>query len=92
MNTEFTEVVIGENVTEIGAYAFFKSTSLKNVYVKSTTPPSIGKWAFCYEKSAYHYQYPPIPNLKIYVPMNSVEDYKTQWSLYADNIVGYEYE
>ena len=92
MSSKFTEVIISENVSQIGAYAFFESTSLQNVYVKSVIPPSVGSKAFCYTKSNYHGEYPPIPNLKIYVPTASVEAYKSAWSTYASIIEGYDFE
>ena len=91
-SSKFTEAIIGENVTQIGAYAFYESTSLRNVYVKSTTPPSIGTRAFCYNKNAYSGDYPPISNLKIYVPTSSVDAYKSAWSTYSSIIEGYDFE
>ena len=91
-SSKFTEAIIGENVTQIGAYAFYESTSLQNVYLKPTTPPSIGTMAFCYKKNAYSGDFPPIPNLKIYVPTSSVDAYKSAWSTYSSIIEGYDFE
>ena len=52
------------------------------MYCKSTTPPTLGTGAF--DTNA--------PSRKIYVPSESVDAYKTNWSAYADAIVGYDFE
>ena len=59
-----TTVTIGSGILEIKAEAFYYqySSSLK-VYCKATTPPIIGQNAFS-------------PNVTIYVPKSSVEDYR----------------
>lgn len=61
------------------------------VYCKATTPPtadlgSNSSWRAFAER--------PYPELVIYVPMESVELYKSaeHWSKYAANIVGYDFE
>jgi hypothetical protein len=55
-----------------------------NVYCKATTPPTGGGYMFSNNAS----------NRNIYVPMESVEAYKSVpgWSKYADAIVGYNFE
>lgn len=75
-----TTVTIGSGILEIKAEAFYYqfSPSLK-VYCKATTPPLIGQNAFS-------------PNVTIYVPKSSVEDYRAFWSAYASKIVGYDFE
>jgi hypothetical protein len=75
-----TTVTIGSGILEIKAEAFYYqySSSLK-VYCKATTPPIIGQNAFS-------------PNVTIYVPTSSVEDYRAFWSAYASKIVGYDFE
>jgi hypothetical protein len=75
-----TTVTIGSGILEIKAEAFYYqySSSLK-VYCKATTPPIIGQNAFS-------------PNVTIYVPKSSVEDYRAFWSAYASKIVGYDFE
>ena len=57
--------------------------NLENVFIRALTPPSIssGIFAECHE------------NLTIYVPEQSVEEYRSAdvWSVYSDRIVGYLY-
>ena len=78
-----TSVTIGNSVTTIGDYAFYGCSSLTSVYCKATTPPAGRIDMFYYNASGR----------KIYVPMESVEAYKSAngWSDYADAIVGYEF-
>lgn len=84
-----TELVIPQNVNKVHAWAFFGCHNLKNVYCKPTLPPSITysnllTWvAFSSQASGR----------KIYVPMESVEAYKSAegWSEYADDFVGYDF-
>lgn len=105
-NSKITKVVIGENVTKIGnrtfcgdksiktiviphsiSYigvgAFSYCKSLEEVYCKPTTPPTLSPSAFDSNAS----------DRLIYVPTESVDAYKaaTNWSTYADYIVGYDF-
>lgn len=77
--TSLTYVNIPSGVTEIGDNAFRICSSLRTVRVSSPVPPTLGYYAFseCSE------------NLKINVPAESLEAYKTApgWSEYADKIV-----
>ena len=87
-----TSVIIPDCVTTIGAYAFQYCDSLTSVYCKATTPPT----ALSYDAYGYYNWYAFDENAsdrKIYVPMESVEVYKSAqgWSEYADAIVGYEF-
>ena len=82
-----TSVTIGDSVTTIGYEAFYNCSSLTSVYCKPTTPPTTivdynGYWCAFDENAS---------GRKIYVPMESVEAYKSAsyWSSYADDIVGY---
>lgn len=72
------EIDLGENVNDIGNYAFYNVTSLRKVICRATTPPTLGSWAFWSTPAT------------IYVPDASVSTYKTtsQWENYADRIVG----
>ena len=86
--SSLTSITIPDSVTEIGGYALSSCTSLTNVYCKPTTPPTASPldndWrAFRFTHS----------DLKIYVPMESVEAYMSAegWSEYADAIVGYNF-
>ena len=81
--SSLTSVTIGDNVTTIGYGAFAYCSSLTSVYCKAITPPAGGSNMF------YNNAY----GRKIYVPMESVEAYKSAeyWSDYADAIVGYNF-
>ncbi len=81
--SSLTSVTIPDSVTTIGNSAFSWCESLTSVYCKATTPPDEGFYMF----------YKNASGRKIYVPMESVEAYKSEWiwSDYADAIVGYEF-
>ena len=80
--TSLTSVTIGNSVTSIGINAFNGCNNLTSVYCKSTTPPSADYEIFGTNESIK----------KIYVPINSLDAYKsaTNWSQYADIMVGSE--
>ena len=81
--SSLTSVTIGDSVTTIGEWAFQGCWSLTSVYCKATTPPA-GE-SIMFHDCSY--------DLKIYVPVESVEAYKSAlyWSDYADAIVGYDF-
>ena len=83
-----TSVTIPDSVTSIRYAAFADCSSLTSVYCKPTTPPA----ALSYEEGWYAF-YNNAPDRKIYVPMESVEAYKSAegWSEYASYIVGYNF-
>ena len=78
------EVVIPESCLAIGIQAFKRSFDYEtlSIYCRSLTPPCLGRDALSADISA------------IYVPMQSVEAYKsnTKWSSFADIIIGYDYQ
>ena len=78
-----TSVAIHDSVTTIRHGAFYECSSLTSVYCKATIPPAGGDYMFSYNASGR----------KIYVPMESVEAYKSAygWSDYVDDIVGYNF-
>ena len=78
-----TSVTIPDSVTTIGDYSFAWCSSLTSVYCKATTPPAGGPSMFDGNASGR----------KIYVPLESVEAYKSAsyWSDYADAIEGYNF-
>ena len=80
--TNLTSIEIGEGVRTIGERAFEGCLGLKSMYLRSTTPPSLGSLVFSYCPAVF------------YVPMEAVEAYKNAegWSKYAsDRIVGYNF-
>ena len=79
--TSLTSITIPDSVTKIGECAFFNCTSLKELYCKATTPPTGGTDMFNNNAE----------ERKIYVPISSLEAYRTAqyWSAYADSIEGY---
>ena len=88
--SSLTSVTIPDSVTTIGNSAFSSCSSLTSVYCKATTPPLTiynyyGEW-YAFNGNA--------SDRKIYVPMESVEAYKSAqgWSEYASAIVGYNFE
>ena len=83
-------VTISESVESIDDGVFGWCESLKDVYCKAIIPPAttLGQWGNWYTF------YGCSDELTIYVPMESVEAYKTAegWSQYADQIVGFDFE
>lgn len=69
---------IPASVTRIGDYAFYYCSSLESLTIYATTPPTLGSLVF--EGTS--------DNLKIYVPAESVDTYKTasRWSAHASKI------
>ncbi len=108
MNKLLTSVVVPDSVTTIGFTAFSYCDKLKSVTIgrgivdlgesnfricsllaeincMATTPPDLG--------SKYSFEKTNDEPYTIYVPMESVDAYKTAeyWSLHADHIVGKEF-
>ena len=80
-----TSVTIPDSVTEIGYQAFYKCDSLKEIYCKPTTPPTVGSNNIFYNNAT---------DRKIYVPIASVNAYKkaSGWSDYSSDIIGYDFQ
>lgn len=76
-----TDIILSKNITNINFRAFQDCKLLTDVYLYATTPPILQ------EEMAF---YGCHSNLKIHVPVGSVETYKTatNWSVYADKIIG----
>jgi hypothetical protein len=77
--TSLINVTIGEGVTSIGRYAFDGCTNISAIYIRATVPPTLGTNSF-------------IKNKAIYVPKDSLSDYKEKWNAYANYIFSYDYE
>ena len=79
-------ITLPASIERIETKTFEGCTNLKTVYVKATTPPNMSSSAFPYYESQEL-------NCKIYVPVESVEEYKkaNNWSRYADQIEGYNF-
>ena len=81
--TSLTSVTIPDSVTWIGERAFYNCDSLTSVYCKAITPPMGSLDMFEGNTS----------DRKIYVPMESVNKYKSAgyWKEYANSIEGYNF-
>lgn len=81
--TELEEIEFGNLVSSIANYSFRNCTNLTKITCHATTPPTLASNAFTNAGS-----------LTIYVPSSSLETYKTatNWSKYADKMVGIEEE
>ena len=77
--SNLTEIVIPNSVVSIGTYAFSSCYALNTITCMANNPPVLGEEVFGQS-----------PIQVIFVPMSSVEAYKTAngWSQYADVIVG----
>ena len=75
--TGLISITIPGSVTAIEFNAFNNCTGLTSIILLPTTPPSVSTYAFSNTSDC-----------PIYVPANSVEEYKTvqNWSFYADRI------
>lgn len=76
--TGLTSVTIGSGVTSIGSWAFENDSNITTFRILATTPPT-ASYIFG-GNSSQGYVMPPC---LIYVPEESVEDYKDAWSSYA---------
>lgn len=79
-------ITLPASIKQIEPQIFEGCTNLKTVYVKATTPPEMSYWVFADNE---HNNL----NCKIYVPVESVEEYKkaSNWKTYADQIEGYNF-
>ena len=73
--TALKNITLPSSVTRIEQYAFSNCTGLESITVEATTPPSIQSGVFNGTNDC-----------PIYVPAESVEVYKTNWSTWADRI------
>lgn len=87
--TNLRTITIPSTVSVIGSAAFQRCYSMRSMYFKSTTPPAIQSDTFVMSGASRMN-----PLVKIYVPRNSVNAYKTatNWSDIADHIYPYDYD
>lgn len=80
--SKLTNITIGSSVTEIGDFVFNDSNNLTSVYLKPSTPPSLGTNSF----SGTH------TDLQIYVPNEYRTNYRIaqDWNYYR--LVGYDFK
>lgn len=74
--TSLTAITLPESLSEFKDWAFNKCSSLRRVTFLAKNPPKAGYNPFDGCDS----------NITFYVPKDSVEAYKTQWSRYEDSI------
>ena len=80
-NPTITTIIFGEKVESLPKNLCNHMTALTTIYSKNPTPPTLNSsFVYCYN----------IQN--VYVPKESIEQYKISWSLFADKIVGYDFE
>lgn len=80
--TGLTSVTLPETIESIGAKAFEYCSNFTSLYIKATTPPSLGEKLF----------YPWAAQKTIYVPTSSVNAYTDAWPDYSGIITGYDFE
>ena len=77
--TSLTNITIPASTTSIESNAFLGCSQLATVTCLATMPPTLGG-------DAFHEGGGPISGIAIYVPYESVEAYKSNWSTYTDMI------
>lgn len=75
--SSLTTLTIGTGITSIGNMVFYGNPNLTSITIKATTPPVLGSNNNAFDNTN---------NSPIYVPEESVEDYKLAWSKYASRI------
>jgi len=70
-----TSVSLGASLSSISSFTFYNCTSLNDITITTTLPPTLGQYAFDNTN-----------NCPIYCPDVSVEDFKLEWTQYADRI------
>lgn len=74
-----TYIAIPDSVESIGVSAFVDCTSLTGVTINATTPPTLGNFAFDLTNDC-----------PIFVPYESLDDYKSAWSAYSNRIYAWK--
>lgn len=84
IKTQNLTITIPASVTNIGSYAFDSIKNINWIKVLNPIPATLGIGVITISTSLYYSS----PNVKIYVPDESVDAYKgaTNWKAYANNI------
>lgn len=105
--SEIETITMGDQITHIEGYAFAWCPNLKSITLSAGLKDISGYNAFLHSDNLetiycraivpplyYDNQMSDFPNLKIYVPEQSLELYKRNagWSLYKKYFVGYKYD
>lgn len=82
--SNLTTITIPESIESIDGNTFAGCTKLEQIYLKSSTPPTMTNYI---SNGSLH------ENFIFYVPTSSVAAYKNaeKWSNYADHIVGFDF-
>lgn len=82
--SNLTTITIPESIESIDGNTFSGCTKLEQIYLKSSTPPTMTNYI---SNGSLH------ENFIFYVPTSSVAAYKNaeKWSNYADHIVGFDF-
>ena len=81
--SSLSNIILPSTLSNIGEVAFSRCSNLMDIYVKSTTSPVIKSNTFSNTPAG----------MRIYVPMESVDEYKaaTYWQKYSNVIIGYDF-
>lgn len=88
-SSKLKEVHLGNGIREIAMGAFTNCINLQTLYIRATTPPTLGDYALL-QDSGGNYSY---IGCTIYVPESAVGTYKSDpnWSKYEDYIRAYDF-
>ena len=75
--TALTKVIIPSTITDIDRESLFKCSAMKTLIIKAVKPPTLSN-------NSFGYGFPNTCN--IYVPDESVEEYKMTYSNYSKQI------
>ena len=88
-SSKLQEVHVGSGIANIGYGSFANCINLQTLYIRATTPPTLGDIALVQDSSG-DYKY---LGCTIYVPESAVEAYKSHadWAQYKDYIRAYDF-
>lgn len=84
-------IKLSESLQSIGYYAFYGCDALATVVCYSTTPPTLGEYAFSSKDTYYYDEYTYYTTKALYVPKAVISDYQnSDWAQYFSNILSIE--